>query len=249
MTTQLTLVDDKGLAIWGVYFKSEDVRVTDLIRAGNAGALDGDPRRPYLILQVEVRNGVLRDWQTLLDAWEVLEHVLAGIVVTGGAIEVARRVIDRLKSRTRESQEVLAGHYQGWSDRGARPDNFVEFLTSRSWSTPELAGLLGCPENDAEAVLWAFGFAHGQDGRWHLAATEEAKLLKDNYEAMTGSCPRSARHGRERRASQALSGGGEHLLENSTRPTRPATSCETRPLPGPSSCFASVESTSSMTAR
>jgi len=51
-TTSLTLIDASGRAVWNVYWK--DVPYRELLRAEEAGALDGDPLRPYLILHAEL---------------------------------------------------------------------------------------------------------------------------------------------------------------------------------------------------
>ena len=46
-TTAVTLVDDQGRAHWDVWFQEDEVTVGALIRAAEAGTLDGDPLRPY----------------------------------------------------------------------------------------------------------------------------------------------------------------------------------------------------------
>jgi hypothetical protein len=63
--SSITLVDDRGRAIWNNYWK--DVRYGDLLRAADAGVLEGDPLRPYLILHAEIGNGLIADWGTVLN--------------------------------------------------------------------------------------------------------------------------------------------------------------------------------------
>jgi len=71
--SSITLVDEHGRAIWNNYWK--DVRYGDLLRAADAGVLEGDPLRPYLILHAEIGNGLI-----------VAESILLAVI--GGGVGV-----------------------------------------------------------------------------------------------------------------------------------------------------------------
>jgi hypothetical protein len=55
--------------------------------------------------------------------------------------------------------KVIEKNAPGWKNRGAAPADLRDLLAAKPRQTYEVASLLGCSEQEAEAILWAFGFA------------------------------------------------------------------------------------------
>jgi hypothetical protein len=90
-------------------------------------------------------------------------------------VDVARRIAKRVKPGRR----VLRNHHLDWESRGVRPADFAQLLSTRAWGADELAGLLGCSGTEAQAVLWAFGFAFDQTSqRWVRGDDHEADAIR-----------------------------------------------------------------------
>jgi hypothetical protein len=174
--TSLTLADSEGQAVWNNYFK--DVTFEQLLWAAEAGALEGDPRRLYLLTWAGFGNGVIADLTTLTNLWDLAWYVLEKIGVGYAGYEALRRIRDRI----RRGRDVTGKHKANWQARGGDPGTLSEFFRHRPSTTAEVAGLLGCTEEEAEAVLWAFGFASDETGVWRLQADEEAKVLRAIWE-------------------------------------------------------------------
>jgi hypothetical protein len=173
---QLVLVDEQGGAVFGVY-DQRAVTFEDLIRASEAGVLDGDPLRPYLMVEPGWGDAPPPDWPTVLIGlkvtWDVLEHV----AVTGGVLAFADLVLERLKSRLQKGRKAVQSHRE-WAQRGTRPYQFTALILTRDWSTRELAGLLGCTDSEAEAVLWILGFSFDEESqRWLRQGDIEGSLV------------------------------------------------------------------------
>jgi hypothetical protein len=59
-------------------------------------------------------------------------------------------------------------------------------VATGDWTADQLAPLLGCTEDEAEAVLWATGFAlTPEGGRWEDAGDEAAQMLGNIITAVT----------------------------------------------------------------
>lgn len=178
LRTEVTLVDERGRALFGVYFKAENVTVGELVRASEHQALDGDPLRPYLILYPAQGNGMLIPWVVLGGGLKLLWDFMKTVSTVEDTLSFGKRVIDAARDRLRGGKEVVDDHYLEWGERGARPSNFMDFLGLRPWHTADLAPLLGCSEPEAEAVLWAFGYTKDDVGLWRPGGDEEAELLQ-----------------------------------------------------------------------
>jgi hypothetical protein len=72
---------------------------------------------------------------------------------------------------------VLQERYLEWDRRGARPENFEEFLGLGPWHAPDLAKRLNCSTEEAEAILWVYGYAKGPTGVWLRDEDDAARLL------------------------------------------------------------------------
>jgi hypothetical protein len=178
LETELTLVDAQGHAQWGVQFKSDQVTIEQLVRAGEHGALNGDPLRPYLILSPSVGNGFFLPWVVLGGGLKLLWDFMQTISTIEDTVSFTDRVIEAARDRLGRGHEVVEEHFTDWSERGGTPVEFMRFLGQRPWATPDLAHLLGCTEQEAEAVLWAFGYTKAESGLWRSGGDAEAELLK-----------------------------------------------------------------------
>jgi hypothetical protein len=171
----LSTVDHSGRALWGQSFES--VSYGTLVHTADAGLLDGDPLRPYLILSSPEGNGVLLTWEGVLAAVLLLRGVLAAASDVEGTLAFARRVTERLR-RAERAEEVVRDNYQGWARRGARPDNLKEMLEAGDpWSSRDLAERLDTPVDGAESILGGFGFSQDPSGLWRLVHDEDASFM------------------------------------------------------------------------
>lgn len=184
----LPLVDELGRVTFNNWDFNE-ISFDQLVRSAEANALQGDPLRPYLILHYEVGNGVIADWPTLVNLWDLAWYVLDRIAVVGGAAAAtvgAKAMIERLRDRTRRSREAAAARGKQWRDeQGLHPGMLGSFLRHTPRTTSQIAGLLGCSEAEAEAVCWAFGLSEDQEtGQWKPGADLEAQILGGNTDLM-----------------------------------------------------------------
>jgi hypothetical protein len=197
--TSIRLLDGSGAPSWAVPWRV--ARYDELLSAAEHGVLDGDPLRPYFwpaFPQGDVL-GVLLDptlWRLLRNYQFIVDHI-AGGAIAGAAGWVVKDALDRLKrshkARHEEPNEWGAEPpIPRWSERLARPDDFLPLLTKEPSTTGEAAAILGCPEGEAEAVLWGLGFALNEaDGRWLLGTDEPAALIANDLETArsTGAMP------------------------------------------------------------
>jgi hypothetical protein len=178
--TLITLVDGDGHAIWNVPFAR--VPYSELLRSAEAGALEGDPLRPYLILHPPAGDGLAASWELLVNLWDLAYYVLDHIEVAITAGIGITAIADRIRRQIRNGREVVQCRFGQWRERAGDPATVATLLANRPRSTPDVARLLDCSEEEAEAILWAFGFAPGDGGLWRRDATEDAKLLRGNFE-------------------------------------------------------------------
>jgi hypothetical protein len=178
----LTVVNRSGLALWDVPW--QQARMADLLRAGHAGVLGGDPLRPYLVLPHEFGDFWGYEWgevlQTLKLMHDQFHEAMAYLADEAAGVAVAWAVLRRLVRRVK-GLEKLEGNVSSWQRRGSSPKSFDEMLAAKAWASSELASLLGCKPSEAEAVLWALGASFNDaDGRWYLSRSEEDRFLHDN---------------------------------------------------------------------
>lgn len=184
----LPLVDERGRVTFNNWDFNE-VSFAQLVRSAEANALQGDPLRPYLILHYEVGNGVIADWPTLVNLWDLSWYVLDRIAVVGGAVGAfvgAKMMIERLRDRTRSGRDAVAAHATQWRDeQGLHPGMLGSFLRATPRTTTQIAGLLGCSQAEAEAVCWAFGLTQDEaTGQWKPGDDLESQLLGGNTDLM-----------------------------------------------------------------
>lgn len=173
---ELILVDQDGRAIFGVH-DHRTVRFADLMRAAEAGTIEGDPLKPYLNLDLGWGDAPPVDWATLYEGLQVAWEVLKAVGVLGGAVTTVVAAKRWLAERIARANEALAAHPE-WMQEGYRPDQFARLLANRDWTGDQLAPLLGCSKTEADAVLWGMGFAINEEtGRWEKEADEAAEML------------------------------------------------------------------------
>jgi hypothetical protein len=184
---QIVVVDDDGAAFWGQW----DYRLItydDVVRAIEAGAMEGDPARLVLILRQAAGNGVVVDWPSLLQVLDVAWDVIQAMAAAGGAGVTVGAIYRAVRDRLRRGREAAAEQAPRWARRGAAfPHTLTSFLGSRAWSEEDLARLLDCRVDEATAVLELFGFARDDDGLWRQEGDEPARLLRLIYEDVVRS--------------------------------------------------------------
>lgn len=173
--TTLVLVDDEDRATFGHFW--EEVSIESAIRAHQAGALAGDPAHLVFIPYHGFGNGVAIDWRAVLAALGLLWQGLSQVSAAYGLFELSQR----LSALFRRRAEVEEAHHLSWRERGAMPEDAHDFIKSRStWTTPDLASLLGCPSAEAEAFIAGKGFSWDEnDHVWRRqeGAHNEAGLI------------------------------------------------------------------------
>ncbi|MGA8744851.1 MAG: hypothetical protein WB507_03190 [Solirubrobacterales bacterium] len=163
--TVLVVRDSEGRAVW----RRPPFTATmgELVDAAEVGLLEGDPLCPYLILVIpQGMIGLTGDWAQLRQELETI-WILSGIVgQIAGALSFlgfVRRFAERHSDR---GAKAVKRNSAAWAERGASPADLDRLLTSKPRTTPEVAALLGCPESEAEAILWAFGLVLGDNCLW-----------------------------------------------------------------------------------
>jgi hypothetical protein len=162
--TVLVIRDADGRALWrGPPF---DATVGELIDAAEHGLLEGDPLRPYLVLVVPQGDvGVVLQWAALQRELEMAWHLTGALATLAGAVSGIEWIKRRL--RRADAAKAVEKHAPDWKSRGAAPDDLRELFAATPRSTEKIAALLGCSEDEADAILWAFGFApRGPGGTW-----------------------------------------------------------------------------------
>lgn len=178
----LPVIQDNGEARWSPPPHHYPYRF--LLRAAEEGFLYGDPLRPHIAMVPPVGDGVLPDWPTIAHSLELLKTVGEILAVPGGVVATWQIFRKSLAMRSTEAAEAIEGSSPIWQERGAGPWVFEEWLSGGAWKPNQISSHLGCSDEQAEAVLWAFGFAEDQDGKWRQGVSEEAQFLADNMRMM-----------------------------------------------------------------
>lgn len=159
--TRIATVETNGLARWDV--DPLEAMIGDLVRAGDAGLIDGDPRRPYLIVQVPAGDlgAIGSSWSALEETFKIVWQAATALGVAYSATQAVGALLRRLG----KARGVISSYESSWSARGGRPSDLSDVLGARPRSASEVAALLGCRHSDAEALLWGLGFRE-RDGLW-----------------------------------------------------------------------------------
>lgn len=179
---ELIVVDPGGPAIFGVGDLST-VRYRDLLRTEQGGALDGDPLRPYLIIDDGWGDAPPVDWATLQQGLDVAWDVLKAAGAAYGGTQAFCAASQWVRERMGRGRDALDAN-PGWAQRQYRPDQFATLLEISGGEPARLAQLLGCTAEQAEAVFWTIGYAYDQDSqRWQLEADDAAVVLHQLLQA------------------------------------------------------------------
>jgi hypothetical protein len=173
----ISLVDDRGRARWT--YPVNDVTFAEVVRAAEAGAVQGDPTRIHVAMTPHIGDGVLPMWPEIIEAYRLLKEVLE-ILGAPGALYASYQLIKNMRDRSGKAVDSLERRSSGWAESGGNPHVFEEWLDDHAWEPKDLARLLDCSEDEAEAVLWAMGFGADQDGRWRRGVNPEARLMDGN---------------------------------------------------------------------
>jgi hypothetical protein len=170
----LETIDQQGRAHWNR--KSDEIPFGDLVRAGDAGLLNGDPLRPYLVLSLPQGGGGV-----LTDAWNVLQTVwtiMGGLTGTIAFAKLTATQTSRLKEMLQRGS-VVHKKAEDWTSRGGGPYEIRKTIERHPWAPDDMRALLDVDTDDeAVAVLELFGAARNDDGTYSLADTAEASLLR-----------------------------------------------------------------------
>lgn len=175
----VTLVDDDGRARWNVPLpQMKDLPYSELIRAGEHGALEGDPRRMYLFPTFGIGNGMLPNWASWVQALGVLWQTVQAMADVEGGLSFSKRALDTAQRALGRTKAVEERHHRGWAERGLTPIELDSWLGDRPWNPDDLAFHLDCSAAEAEAVLVARGFAQDEAGLWRRSDEEAADFLR-----------------------------------------------------------------------
>ena len=164
--TVIVVRDQAGRAVWRR--PPFEATIAELVDAHKLGLLEGDPLRPYLVLVIpQGEIGLLGEWTQLQQQLETAWHLTGALATVLGVFSGIDWVKKQLARHSGAAGEVVKTHAPDWKSRGAAPRDLRELIASRPRSTEEIAALLDCTETEAEAILWALGFApRGPEGTW-----------------------------------------------------------------------------------
>ena len=110
-------------------------------------------------------------------------HVGDAVVDDDGKVLWNVGAVEAVRERLGRGRETTEKHMHRWAQRGTYPNDFARWLHRDTWSAETLAGLLGCPQDEAEAILALFGFAYSDDDAlWHRGGDPAGRLLEAAYD-------------------------------------------------------------------
>lgn len=225
--TVLVVRDQHGHAVWRR--PPFDASMAELIDAHDAGLLEGDPLQVYLIPSIPQGDlGLLGQWHDFNQVLNVLWEVTDAAATLGGAWGLALGLKEVRQRRSRKAADTVRRLAPTWSKRGAAPVDLIRLLAARPRKSREIAILLGCSLDEAEAILWALGFSHDASiNCWRFRGDAAAQLIADDIDlsmhGMFGFPKRRRRRyrklARERLESFATDGQVPSLQEEEERLT------------------------------
>ena len=178
ISTTVTLATADGSAEWN--HQAGSTTIGQLIEADDAEALDGDARRPYVVLCPPHGNGIFGSWQDVVNAWTVFWSLLERLDVVAGMAGLAVLLRDETRrTAVRRMSTVLAAGARRWTQRRATAHDLGSFLDDRPRSTESLSRLLGIPVEDVEILTVGRGFVQDSSGLWIPASDDAAQILRD----------------------------------------------------------------------
>jgi hypothetical protein len=174
--------NEDGAAVWKR--PPFDATVAELLDAHSAGLIEGDPLQIYLVPSIpQGAFGLGGEWNLFIEHLKTLWDATSAASTLGGAAAAGFLLKDLIERRGKHATEAISRRSPAWTERGGAPGDLVNLLAAQPRTTEEIAGLLGCAGNEAEAILWALGFAFDEDSTtWIQGGDETARLIVDDIE-------------------------------------------------------------------
>jgi hypothetical protein len=136
-----------------------------LIASAEAGLIQGDPKRIYLVPYPS--QGVISDldWPAVLETLKMVDNVLIHIGATYAGVQGIISVL-------RKGGAILATSWRKWAKRGGGLEDVQRLAQVKGWQPGDLAQGLEIPDTDAELLLRMFGYLPTGDGGW-VRGTDE----------------------------------------------------------------------------
>ena len=209
----IAVLDGESRARWNVAYES--VTYGELVQAIDAGAMRGDPRRLYYVTYPAVGNGVIPTFLEIAVGLKVIYDIMQVTATLEDNIGFGRRLLDAARGRVSTGRQAIETNATDWRQRGADPEAIREMLGEGPWDATTLAGLLDCSDQDAQAALWAFGFAE-RDGQWYRDGDDEAQVVRAVMDEITLSYQLGHAD-----FEKTLTGRVSHYLASGERAPRP----------------------------
>jgi hypothetical protein len=207
-TYVLAVVRSDGSADWKPW---HEVTMEEAEQARTRGLLAGDHERPYAFVLPQVGNGTLPAWADLAHMLEIVRQVTELLTIPGGLAATYWLI----RGRPKEAQEAVARHGADWQERGLDPYLLDGWLGSHSWDAKQIAAALACTDHEAAAVLWALGFAEGEDGLWRCSVDPESETMSGVRRLLISTASRFAN---DPQLAEELQRRLKHLLDTGEAP-------------------------------
>jgi hypothetical protein len=174
--------DAGGAAVWKR--PPFDATVAELMDAHSIGLIEGDPLQIYLVPSIpQGAFGLGGEWNLFVEHLKTLWNATSAASTLGGAAAAGFLLKELIERRGKRATEAISRRSTAWTERGGAPGDLVNLLAAKPRTTEDIAGLLGCTGDEAEAILWALGFAFNEDSRtWIQGGDETAQLIEDDIE-------------------------------------------------------------------
>jgi len=172
----VTLVNDDGMAIWGV--DPREVTFAELARAGQSGAVPGDPTQIYLnVIPVPAGGGVLIHWTDIRAMFDAAWQALL-VIGALGSLNDAHDLVGKLRGRLM-GKTTVENRAEAWIQRNGWPSGMEQTLDGDPKQEREIAALLGCTVDEARGILALYGYSPGvEQGVWAYAAGDATRGIE-----------------------------------------------------------------------
>lgn len=179
--TAVPVRDEAGLVTWRE--PPFEVTMAELLDAEDAQLVEGDVRQIYLLPVVPQGDFGVGDWGAFAIVLKVLWDAAEAIATAGGVVDFATYVREVVRRRRQGAPAVVERYATDWKARNMRPADLFQMLALGNRTSDEVAGLLGCEVNEAEAILWGFGFSLDEENAvWEPGGDEVARAIAGDLE-------------------------------------------------------------------
>jgi hypothetical protein len=163
---KLAVLDEDGRIEWVTDFR--ELTMERLIASAEAGLIQGDPTRIYLVPYPP--QGIISDldWPAVLETLETVDNVLIHIGATYAGLQGIIAVF-------RKAGAVLASSWRNWARRDGGLEDVQRLARSKGWQPDDLAERLGVTNTDAELLLRMFGCVPTDNGAWVPGTDERSR--------------------------------------------------------------------------